>query len=267
VPVALLALLALLSLPVATLRAQERYEVAVEGARLRSRPSTSAPILRTVPRGTEVLLLKDSSGWARVRVDRVTGYVRRTLIVASARAPQAHAQVAAKAPASGAETHAPSGDDDGGRPAHEGTSAPVGGRLVPAEVAGARAGESKSVLPVSVAAGLSSLVLPGSGFVGLLFLHRAGPDDASPASAAPRTELQGHSPDYVRTWARAYDRTLTTRRKHAVLVSATVGSIAGILAYKFLVFKSAPSTSTTSTTPAGPRGPKADRFTIAVRAP
>jgi hypothetical protein len=268
-PLAPLALLALLSLPIATLRAQERYEVAVEGARLRSGPSTRAKILRTMPRGTEVLLLKDSSGWAHVRVESVTGYVRRTLIAASGRAPQPHAPVAAPPPATAAEPHAPSSAGDGGRPAHEGTSVPVSGRLVPAEAAGVRAGESKSVLPVGVAAGLSSLVVPGSGFLGLLFLHRAGPAAVPRAAAAHRTELQGHSPEYVHAWAQAYDRTLTTRRKHAVLLGATVGSVAGIVAYKLLVFKSsAPSASTTSTPPPpGPPGPKANRFTIVVRVP
>jgi hypothetical protein len=257
----------LLSLPIAALHAQERYEVAVQGARLRSRPSTSAPILRTMPRGTEVLLLKDSSGWARVRVESLTGYVRRTLIVASARPPQAHAPVAAAAPASAAETHAQSGNGDGERPAREGTSVPAGGSLAPAEAAGVRAGESRSVMPVGAAAGLSSLVLPGSGFLGLLFLHHGGPGDVPPAWAAHSRELQGHSPEYVHTWARAYDRTLTARRKHAVLISATVGSVAGIVAYKLLVFKSSPSASTPSTPPTGPRGPKANRFTLAVRAP
>lgn len=217
--------------------AQERYEVSAERALLRATPSTTAPSLRTLPQGTEVVLLKDSSGWARVRVDATTGYVRRALLIATTPPPSPRPSAVPSTPPM--PLGAAAGDAvDRSAPATVPAVRP--GSLAEADTLGARAGRAKSVVGIYLGGGIASATVPGLGFLGLLFLHTKGANDLNP-SFVERADLDGRSPQYVRRWAQSYDRAATAKQKRALLLGSAVGSVVGIVIYKEVLFKGTPA--------------------------
>lgn len=215
------------------LSAQARFEVSAERALLRSKPSTEAAVLKTLGQGAEVLLLKDSSGWARVRFETTTGYVRRALLIESVSPVREIEKPQVAAPASRAPERAP---DPEPRAVKLDPSRGLGS-LAEAEALGTQAGKSKSVAAVYITSGVASATIPGLGFAGLLFLHTKGAEDLNP-SFVQRSDLEGKSPEYVRRWAEGYDRAATAKQKRALILGSAVGSVVGIIIYKTVLFPS-----------------------------
>lgn len=246
-----LLLLAIALLLPRVVAAQERFEVSAERALLRAKPSTESPSIKVLGQGTEVVLLDQSGGWARVRVGQTVGYVRRALLVASGveETPAPVATVAATPLSTAAVSPPPSvytppetprqAPGSSGRDERSPRSS-TSRLFAEADASGAASGQTKSVTGASVLTGLLSFSVPGSGFLYLLFLHEAGPDDINP-TFMQRAELQGKSTEYMRHWAQAYDRTLTARQRRAVLMGSTIGTVAGLAFYKFVVFRGPPS--------------------------
>ena len=95
--------------------------------------------------------------------------------------------------------------------------------------AGTVVGENKSVVKAHALGGTTSLMLPGSGLIWLLFLKSG---DVQP-NFVEQASLEGRSPTYVQSWAQGYDQAMTKREKKAILISTAVGSV---ISY-FLIYR------------------------------
>ena len=88
---------------------------------------------------------------------------------------------------------------------------------------GARAARAGSTLGAALVSGGASVVVPGLGLAGLLFVKPA----AAKASLHYRAGIRGVSPEFAAAWARAYETSLARRRARAVLLGSIVGSVLG----------------------------------------
>lgn len=98
-----------------------------------------------------------------------------------------------------------------------------------ASEAGATAGGSKSTASAALVSGTTSLMLPGAGFIYLLFLKSG---EVQP-NFAEQAFLRDKSPEYTKVWVASYDRALTAKQKRTIIIATTVGSVASY----FLVYK------------------------------
>lgn len=109
------------------------------------------------------------------------------------------------------------------RPVTQQAAIPAG--VAGAAEAGAGAGGSKSTASAALVSGTTSLMLPGAGFIYLLFLKSG---EVEP-NFAEQAFLKDKSPEYTKIWVQGYDRALTKKQKRTIIIASTIGSVASYL--------------------------------------